>query len=568
MSALLTVQPQFNFLLGLAIKSAERKDEAHAILCDCKALARLIKAGRQPLLDSTAIGTHLVAAAVATPLLETYLSTFELAHRVLHIPSFRRDYDRFLADPTTTPLSFKIQLQLCLAIGASMRDPRFELRSTAIQWVYEARLWLIMPPEKDRISVTGVQVMCLLHIARQAVGVAPGVAWPDVGSLLRSAIFAGMHRDPARLPAMTVLRAEVRRRLWATILEISLQTAIDAGAPPLVSQDHYDTEPPSNLDDDELTDEPEPPERRSVPSDRHTQTSLQLLLLAHIPVRLAVARFANDFRSSNSYDEALRLHERITTACHDTSRRLVRLVAETGSSAAPVTVFHQRYVELTTRRLILALHYSFLEHIHDPAYFFSRKVLTDVARRLAPLHVLPANPTPGAEAFCNFVICSTGFSRTVMQAFILLGPELATQKREEMENYGEAGDAGADLRALLEGASTWMEARIRAGETNVKGYMFLKAMLGEVEAVAAGLEGEAMEEFVLERMKGSMATAYATMMELARESGIAVDGVGDMVDLGTPPVEFQEGFGPGDPFDSLGWQMDWEDMANMSSFLM
>lgn len=553
------------------MKSSERKDEAYTVLCECKSLARLIKSRRQPVLASTAIGDHLVAVAVATPLLETYLSTFELVHRILHIPSFRRDYDRFLEDPSSVPQSFKVRLQLCLAIGASMRDPLFELRATAIQWVYEARLWLIMPSEKDRISVAGVQVMCLLQVARQAVGVAPGVTWTETGSLIRTAMSAGMHRDPARLPGMTVVCAEVRRRLWATILEIAVQTSIDSGAPPLISPADYDTEPPLDLDDDELTDEPEPA-ARPRPSSRHTQTSLQLMLHSHYHERLAVAKFVNDIHSQISYEEALRLHDGITATFHRMSRRLAQLPASTASSSAPVTAFHQRYVEVLIRRFMLALHYPFLSHFTDPAYFFSRKILTDAARRLVSLRQLPEGvpPPAGVEYLRNLSICSTGFSRVLMQALLLLGLELVTLKREEMESYGEPGTGGADLRELLEGGSMCLLQCIRAGETNVKGYMFLEALLGEVDGVVAGLEGEALEEVVLKRIKTALETAHATLKEVAKENGITVEGSEEVMDLNTP-TDFQGALGPGDPFDSLAWQLDWEDVANMSgmsSFLL
>lgn len=560
---------QFQFLIDLNRKSEARKDEIYDVLHECKILGRRIKASRNPTLNSATLATTLVSHAVSDHLLSLYLSTFELAHRVVHIPSFTRDYARFKDDPSSVGQSFKMQLQLCLAIGASMRDSRFEMRGTAIQWVYEARLWLVMPSEKDRISVTGVQVMCLLQLARQAVGVAPGVAWPDAGSLLRSAMFAGLHRDPKRLPAMTVLRAEVRRRLWATILEMTIQTCVDAGAPPLFSLDDYDTEPPLNVDDDELTDDPEPPERPTQISGRHTQTSLQLLLLSHFPVRLAVTKFANEFRSSNSYDEALRLHEQITSACQTISRSLAGLVASTAVSSAPVTIFHQRYIELMTRRYILALHYPFLQKLDDPAYYFSRKVISDVARRLAPLHRLPAGvpPPPGAMEFVNMSICSTGFARTVMQGFILIGPELISIKREEMASYGEAGDGGAELRKLLCEGVEWAEARTRAGEVNVKGHLFIEGILSEADGVSMGLEGEELEGYMVGKMKTAMEGAHETLKELARDVGLDGKGTPEgMVDLSTP-VTFHEGIGPGDPFDMLGWQLDWEDLSNMSSFM-
>lgn len=190
------------------------------------------------------------------------------------------------------------------------------------------------------------------------------------------------------------------------------------------------------------------------------------------------------------------------------------------------------------------------------------------------MYQLPAGstpPSPGAEHFCNLAACSTRFSRLLMQAFVLLGPELVAIKREEVESYGEAGTGGADLKTLLEGGSAWMIQRIRAGETNVKGHMFLEAIVGEADGVVAGLEGEELEKFVLGRMKTALETALATLKEVAKENGVAVEGEGqEQLDLDTS-MDFEVALGPADPVDSFGWQLDWEDMTNlstMSNFLL
>ncbi|SPO01477.1 uncharacterized protein DNG_04150 [Cephalotrichum gorgonifer] len=583
----------FPLLVGLARKCEEKKSglKLYAVLRECKTIGRLIKAQRMPVLTSTSLGEKLVSLALSDHLLEIYLSTFELTHRILHIPSFRKEYARFRADPTSVSQSFRIQLQLCLAIGASMHDDKFSYRIDATRWVYEARLWLILPSEKERISVTGLQVMCLLMVARQTVGVAPGVAWPDAGALLRCAVFGGLHRDPSRLPAMSVLHAEVRRRLWATVLEITVQTAVESGAPTMLSLDDYDTEPPLDVDDDQLTDDPEPEERIiRPPAAGHSQTSLQLLLLTHLPVRLAVTKFANDFRSTNSYAEALTLHDQITSSCDAISRRLARLVPETSSSSAPVTMFHQRYVDVSARKFIFALHYPFISRLDDPAYYFSRKVLSDAARRIAAMHMLPhveagALPPAGVEHFVNLSICSTGFARMSMQAFILLGPELLALKKEEINSYGEAGEGGAELRRLLDEAVVWSQARMRAGETNAKGCMFVEAILAEVDGVAAGYEGKGLEDYIHERMTRSVQETLEVMKQVARESGIEVQGEGKgdddgdreggsegvgnaVVDMNmTTPIGFQDEMGSGNPFDGLGWHFDWEDNINLSALL-
>ncbi|KAJ4525511.1 hypothetical protein HRR80_003734 [Exophiala dermatitidis] len=55
----------------------------------------------------------------------------------------------------------------------------------------------------------------------------------------------GLHRDPKHFKRMSVL-------LWATILELDVQAALDAGVPPTIGVDDSDTEAPSNVNDVDL----------------------------------------------------------------------------------------------------------------------------------------------------------------------------------------------------------------------------------------------------------------------------------------------------------------------------
>lgn len=48
---------------------------------------------------------------------------------------------------------------------------------------------------------------------------------------------------------------ETRRRLWATILEMDLQPSLDAGMVPTIAPDAYDTEIPSDINDEDILDE-------------------------------------------------------------------------------------------------------------------------------------------------------------------------------------------------------------------------------------------------------------------------------------------------------------------------
>ena len=53
---------------------------------------------------------------------------------------------------------------------------------------------------------------------------------------------------------MPAFQAEVRRRLWATILEMTVQFSICVGMSPMISIDDFDTLAPRNFDDVEISE--------------------------------------------------------------------------------------------------------------------------------------------------------------------------------------------------------------------------------------------------------------------------------------------------------------------------
>lgn len=207
----------------------------------CKALARTIKAQRTP--PWPAIPTRdLPPRAITDQLIDCYLRTFESLYRVLHIPSFKHDYEALWEpapvhpDPDQPPqrvdMAFLVQVKLVLAIGATVYDQDFSLRPSCIRWVYEALTFTSEPEFKSRLNIKSLQTDILLLLARETAGIGGNLVWISAGSLLRTAVYMGLHRDPAHLPKRTVFAAEMQRRLWNTVLELTVSCSMNAGAPP------------------------------------------------------------------------------------------------------------------------------------------------------------------------------------------------------------------------------------------------------------------------------------------------------------------------------------------------
>lgn len=258
----------------------------------CKALAKVIKTQRTPSWPSPPTAA-LPPKDVADELVDCYLRTSETVYRILHIPTFRRDYEALWVPDTVPDAAFMVQLKLVLAIGATTYDEQFSLRVSAIRWVYEAQTWLSEPEFKSRLSISSLQTNLLVLLARETAHISEGLVWISAGALLKTAVYMGLHRDPARLPKRATFVAEMRRRLWNTILEVTLQSRLTSGRPPLVSLDDFDTEPPGNFDDDQLVAEDPVPKQDG----NFTQVSIAIALRKTFSVRLAVTKFLNDLGS-------------------------------------------------------------------------------------------------------------------------------------------------------------------------------------------------------------------------------------------------------------------------------
>lgn len=253
-----------------------------------------------------------------------------------------------------------MQLKLVLAIGAAIYDEKYTLRSSALQWIYEAETWVSEPKFKSRLDVQSLQTHILLLLAREIVGIGGDSIWFAVGALFREAIYLGLHRDPDRLPNQNTFTAEMRRRLWSTILEITLQSSLTSGGPPLLSLGDFDTEPPANFDDDQLVAE----HPVSKPDDEFTQVSVSIALQKTFPIRLAVAKFLNDLGSSGTYEETLRLDAELRASYKTLCRMLQRC---SSSREPPVPQFAIPAVDLLMRGYLSALHcHSSAHHCTEP----------------------------------------------------------------------------------------------------------------------------------------------------------------------------------------------------------
>ncbi|KAH7324864.1 hypothetical protein B0I35DRAFT_425106 [Stachybotrys elegans] len=459
-------------MLGSILTASEgylrENPDAIVGLQKCKAMARIVKAKRFEL--ASTVVADVPAKNIADDLVENYVRTYESVYRILHMPTFQKDYEAFWVSEQHDE-AFLVQLRLVLAIGASINDDRFSMRISAMSWVYAAQSYLAQPIFKSRFTIQNIQTSLLLLLARECVGIGEEFIWISAGSLLRTAIYQGFHRDPEKLAKMSPYQVEMRRRLWNTILEMNILSAHCAGGPPMLSLDDFDTLPPRNLDDEQLLTEG-PVEK---PQTQYTKTSVSIAMRQLLPIRLKVTKLLNDINSSGTYETILQLDKELRTTFQAIGARFKRFA----STNPAESYFATKWTELVIHRYITSLHLPFFAaSTSNPMYAYSRKTVIESSLQISRLayaagtpHSFGCEPTPtNLNDVRRCYRCTSGFTRgAIMQATLVIFLEIKSQLEDE-SSFVQA-QPRPDLLAANDDAKAWFIDCMLAGETNVKGLL-------------------------------------------------------------------------------------------------
>ncbi|KAG5748019.1 hypothetical protein H9Q69_013117 [Fusarium xylarioides] len=466
----------------------------------CKTMAKRIKALRAPAWP-TPLTTELASKALCDSLVGCYLESIEKMYRILHIPTFRNKYDALWTSDVESDRDFVTQLKLVLALGATTYDDSFSLRASAVQWIYEVQTWISEPEFKSRLGVQFLQTNILLVLAREMVSVGGESSWIACGSLLRTAVSMGLHRDPALLSKTTTMACEMRRRLWNTILELCLQSSLSSGGPPMITEEEFDTEPPGNFDDDEIVVNGSTFRPNSV----FTQTSTARALRLTFPTRLKVVKLLNDLKSGDSYQETLRLDAELKASYKEANRTL----KDCKKSQNSPTEFELTVGDFITRRYLCALHFPYYGlSLQEPSYAFSRKMTIESAFRMWSTVSSDSATSPAKQQFSRLVTCSSGFFRlSAWQASIILVLELRSTVQED--DGFSLTPVRPDLLKVMEDSKSWNLRTIEAGETNIKGYLMLSILMAQILGLMRHLSETEIVEFIVKAGEEAMQDALA-----------------------------------------------------------
>lgn len=487
-----------------AIEGAINKTDITAATTRCKQLARTIKSRRAPIWP-TIPTTDLPDKALCDVLVDNYLRTSEAVFRVLHIPSFRKEYDALWQHDSKPDFAFIMQLKTILAIGAVVYDERFTLRTSALRWVCEVRCWIIEPRFKSRLALQGIQTHLLLLLACEQVGIGAEPAWIGIGPLIRRAMHMGLHRDPTQLPKMPLLVAEMRRRLWNTIIEINLLSSLAVGACTLLPLDGFDTLPPSNFDDEQLTDNEATPR----PGNHFTQSTLAIALRTTFAQRSRIVKHLNGISPMGAYDVTLMLDEQLRAAYKPIAQLLhgKGLLNPEARSAVGTQI-----VNFIMLRFFSAVHSPYYgAAIQGTKYAYSRKICVEMALKTWALAQESED-----QILSRLAINSSSFYQTVtMHAITNLLLELRVQRDEE-DDFGPSS-INAELLGMPAKAEEWGMSVLRSGDTNIRGVQLTALLIAHAEARKQGMDQEESMQLILDHLKRATALCEPIMQQTALE---------------------------------------------------
>ncbi|KAI0205681.1 fungal-specific transcription factor domain-containing protein [Astrocystis sublimbata] len=201
----------------------------------------------------------LPSKAVCDNLIKFYMSGSEKTlYRVLHIPSFMSQYNRF-SEGNQQHEYFLPQLLSVLCIGYRFIDGSKGHLPNERDGIHVptacalVRAWLASLRGKQLVEFSTLQTEVLALMARRMLNSQNHETWQHLGLLVRMAMTMGLHRDPSEFPRdIQPFWAEQRRKLWTTILELDIHMSMQCNLPSCIREGDFTCRPPSNLNDDEL----------------------------------------------------------------------------------------------------------------------------------------------------------------------------------------------------------------------------------------------------------------------------------------------------------------------------
>ncbi|KAG9696105.1 hypothetical protein KCU95_g1350, partial [Aureobasidium melanogenum] len=235
-----------------------------------------------------------------------YLDNYEHLHRIVHVPTFKKQYhDFWLSGQPRSPAIASLILSI-MAVSASAPPIGEQYQDMASRWDVSVDEWLRQQSPK-RYELIHYQVLCLSYLAKRMNQIHKKLFWTESSNLLQRAILDELPYTDSVSRSEDVFRVEMRRRIWHVIRELELQNSYEFGLPTLLHNIDCNLGAPANIEDEKLNEYcTQVPESRSA--DHYTQSSYQIISARSWSLRLEISRRLSSpaIADPMTYDDVLR----------------------------------------------------------------------------------------------------------------------------------------------------------------------------------------------------------------------------------------------------------------------
>jgi hypothetical protein len=329
-------------------------------------------------------------------LVEVYLDQFEQLHRIVHIPTFRKQYAAFwdpnVPRPASTTVLVLAMISASSCLHGGINPGKFiglvsNSHHNAEKWIKACDEWQEKQSQKHR-RLIHFQIMCLVYLAKRVNTVKKKRFWKGSAALVQDGIGVALHRDSSRMnDKISPYNQEMRRRLWATMQEFDLQASFDYGLPTILSTLHYDAAPPRNINDEDFDEDSKdmPP---SLPVSSYTYTSYQHLSRQSLSLRLDLSRLMTGSPDEIDYDKIIRYTNDVTAEIDSLPSWDMtndNVAEKDKQSRKPLLAYTLLHIQL--RQYIIALHQPYLKmRKYNSKYQYSEILYYNAARDMVLLN--------------------------------------------------------------------------------------------------------------------------------------------------------------------------------------
>ncbi|CAO2648217.1 Nn.00g074840.m01.CDS01 [Neocucurbitaria sp. VM-36] len=449
---------------------------------------------------------------VVDRLVSRYFNVLDIAPGLVHSAHFLREYEKFWEAPQDAPIMWVGLLFSMICLSAQLQQASLAPPDS----VQSPSRTPILAPEDPVDVYRAKTVQCLLlghytmggpyvletlilyflsecfNLKDMEIGI-----WVLSGTIMRIAVHMGYHRDAKHFPTISPFAGEMRRRAWATLVQLDFSISTQLGLPTLIKESQTDTAEPRNLYDSDF-DESTIELPQSRPVSEVTPTLYVLAKLQLISVGLKVANVAAEPRT-HSYTDVLELDRQITEARNALPSSLKWNGLATSLDVSSQIIIQRIWLEVTLQQLTIVLHKKFL----DPSrlqqnYRSSRIACLNAAMKILELQRLVDEETQAdGLLYQSRWRVSSAFSNDFLLATSILcyGLQSHTERQKEQPMNTEGIDIEPTLlgkiRLLLDTSrSIWSRQCARSREAQ-KAVAAIQYVLGNA---GAGVMNNATDE--------------------------------------------------------------------------